>query len=278
MDDLGEQTPDPLTPPGSAPARDDVPPPQAPYRPGPLGRVRAAWFGIASLVWTAISFVVGLPFLLTHPPTGGEGQWCARLWAGGMFLLNGLWIRVHGREHLERSQPRMYVANHSSFLDPPCMALVVPGRSRFLLKRELLSMPFVGWYAKMARHFLIDRTDPRQAKALQERALDQIRTRRHVPIIFPEGTRSADGRLAPLKAGAFDLALKAGIDVQPIWIEGAYRRMPRDALYPRRGGLIHIYVGPPIAVEGLAGSTGRRVLAERAEAALRALEAQARRA
>ena len=265
--------------PGQAPATaSEIPPPLKPFAPGPLGPLRAAWFGVSAFVWTFVAFILGLPFLLTHPKTGGEGQWCTRIWASGVFALNGLWIRVHGREHLDRRTPRMFIANHSSFLDPPAMGLMVPGRSRFLLKRELLKMPFVGWYAKLSKHFLIDRSDARQAMALQQRAVDQIRTRGHVPIIFPEGTRSADASLAPLKAGAFDMALKAGIDVQPVWIEGAYRRMSRVAMYPRRGGLVHLYVGPPIRIEGLAGSAGRRALAEQAEAALRALEAQARKA
>ncbi len=252
------------------------PPPQRPFTPGWLGPLRALWFAATVLPWTLFWFVVGLPLILTHRRTGGDAQITARCWGRGLLLLNGMRIRVHGRERFARGTPRMIVANHTSFLDPPLLAAVVPGRTRFLLKKELLRFPFIGWYARMARHFLIDRGDPRQAKALQDRAVQQVRERHQVPIVFPEGTRSADGRLAPLKAGAFDLALKAGIDVQPIWIEGTFVRMPRDARYPRRGGTLVVKVGEPIPIAGFAGGPGRRALVEQVEAAMHAMARDAR--
>ena len=250
--------------------------PPTPFAPGALGRLRAAWFGLSAFAWTFLSFLVGCALWLLHPPSGGPAHLCARFWARGLFALNGLRVRVHGAAHLApRGTVRMAIANHTSFLDPPTMALAVPGPTRFLLKAELLALPFIGWYAKLSRHFLVVRSDPRQGMALQQRALEQIRAWGHVPVVFPEGTRSADGRRAELKAGAFDLAMKAGIDIQPMWIDGAFERMPRGTAYPRRGGTLHVHVGAPIPVGEHKGSAGRRALAAAAEASLQALAAEA---
>jgi 1-acyl-sn-glycerol-3-phosphate acyltransferase len=260
-----------VAPDAAAPAA----PRMAPLPRGPLWPLRAMVFGVGAFVWTFVSFLLGQFFLLSHLRSGGHAHVCARMWAVGIFLLGGLRLRVHGREHLARGVVRMAIANHTSYLDPPTMARCVPGKTRFLLKRELLSLPFIGWYAKWARHFLVDRSDPRQGMALQQRAVEQIRDFQHVPVVFPEGTRSHDGRLAELRAGAFDLAMKAGIDVQPVWIQGAFERMPRGAAFPRRGGTIHVHIGPAIPIAGHRGSAGRRALASQATAALRDLAAQA---
>jgi 1-acyl-sn-glycerol-3-phosphate acyltransferase len=91
------------------------------------------------------------------------------------------------------------------------------------------------------------------------------------PIVFPEGTRSADGRLQPLKPGAFQLAVDGGFPIHPIAILGTSRIMPKGALGPRRSGPVVVRVGEPIPVEGLRGSAGRKILSARVRDALLAL-------
>jgi 1-acyl-sn-glycerol-3-phosphate acyltransferase len=195
----------------------------------------------------------------------------AHLWGRLIFLCFGSDVRVEGAEHLRPDEPRMLVANHASYLDPPAMLAAFPGQARFILKRELGRMPFIGWYCALAGHFLIDRSRAREGRDLLAGAIRRVRERRISPIVFAEGTRSADGRLQALKAGAFELALGAGIAVQPCAILGTFARMPRGALGPRASGPIVVRVGPPIGIEGLEGSAGRRDLARRTREALLAL-------
>jgi 1-acyl-sn-glycerol-3-phosphate acyltransferase len=85
--------------------------------------------------------------------------------------------------------------------------------------------------------------------------------------VFPEGTRSVDGTLGPLRAGTFQIALAGPLPVQPLAIFGAREAMPRRALAPLRRTTIVVRVGEPISVDGLSGGAGRKILAERVRAA-----------
>ncbi len=87
------------------------------------------------------------------------------------------------------------------------------------------------------------------------------------PVLFPEGTRSPDGRLKDLRAGAFQLALSGGLPVQPVAILGSHRVWPKGLSYPRQCGEILVRVGEPIDVSEFKGSPGRKALAERVRAA-----------
>jgi 1-acyl-sn-glycerol-3-phosphate acyltransferase len=238
---------------------------------GPLAALRAACFGLVSFTWTGLCFGVALLALCLAPRSGRAAHAVARLWAWGFLACFGGGIRVEHAERFAPRSPRLIVANHASWLDPPALLLAFPGQLRFVLKQELLSVPFIGWYARLAGHFLLDRANPREGKRVLEKAVGRARRHGLSPAVFPEGTRTRDGRLAPLKAGVFQLALEAGIAIQPVAILGSWDMMPRSAKAPRHAGEILLRVGEAIPVDGLAGSPGRRVLAERVERAFRDL-------
>jgi 1-acyl-sn-glycerol-3-phosphate acyltransferase len=162
----------------------------------------------------------------------------------------------------------MVVANHTSWLDPPALFVALPVQVRYVMKRELSRLPFLGWYVLLGGHFFLDRADPREGVEVLRRATERARRHRLVPTLFPEGTRSPDGRLAPFRTGAFQLAIAGGLDVQPVAILGAHEIFPKRARGPRRGGTVRVRVGETIPVEGLSGSAGRRVLGERVRAEL----------
>lgn len=236
-----------------------------------LQRIRAICFGWYSFWWTSLWFVIGLATLLPAPRSGRVSYVMFRLWAKGFLAGFGGGVTVEHAERISKSTPRLIVANHTSWLDPPALLAAMPSKLRFILKRELMSVPFVGWYTALAGHYLLDREDPRAAKALMEKAVRRIRRYGFSPIVYPEGTRSPDGTLAPFKPGAFQMALDAGIDVQPVAILESNAMMPRGANAPVRAGDMIIRVGEPIPTAGLEGSRGRRELAEKATAALLAL-------
>jgi 1-acyl-sn-glycerol-3-phosphate acyltransferase len=233
--------------------------------------VRAVCFPYVAFLWTLISFVLAILALPFAPKSARAAHAVARVWAKGYIACFGGGLRVEHAERLDPNSIRMLVANHASYLDPPAIIAAFPGQVRFVLKRELLAVPFVGWYARLAGHFLLDRSNPREGKRVLERAVRRAQAHRLNPMVFPEGTRTHDGRLAPLKSGAFQLAIAAGIDVQPIAVLDTYEMLPRGAAAPRRSGTIRLRVGEPIPVAGLEGSAGRRAIAERVREALHAL-------
>jgi 1-acyl-sn-glycerol-3-phosphate acyltransferase len=253
---------------------DHVPPaPGTPrvFPPDGWAPLRALAFVLVAVPLTLGAWAAGFVGWLLDPVGHRLSDFVLRLWGRALLAGSGLRIVIEGAEHREARELRVLAANHGSWLDPAVLAAVSPGPLRFVLKRELIRLPFVGWHTWLTGHFLIDRTDPRAGIALLDKAVAYARRRRVHPAVFPEGTRSRDGRLAELKGGAVQVAMATGFPLQPIAILGTYERMPRGAAYPRRGGTLTVRFGPPLSVAGAVGGPGRRVLTQRLRAALIAL-------
>jgi len=228
-------------------------------------------FTCVAFLWMLFIFILGVLALVVTPRSGRLSHCILRVWGRGMLVLSGARWRVENAERFAPKEVRMFVANHASYLDPPTIVGVFPGQVRFVMKQELMRMPFVGWYSKLAGHFLMDRGNPREGLRLLQRAGERARRYGLSPLVFPEGTRSRDGALGPMKSGAFQLALSTGMPVQPIAILGTFDILPRNAAAPLRRGKIVIKVGEPIPVDGLKGSRGRKILAEKVRAAFLAM-------
>ncbi len=146
-------------------------------------------------------------------------------------------------------QPCVYVANHSSWLDPLAVVDVLPDSVRFTPKIELMRVPLFGDALKAGKHPAIDRHNRASAVAAYEKAAAMIREGISA-IVFPEGTRSHDGNLQEFKKGPFVLAIVAQVPVVPLWIAGAREALPRGTLRLRPGP-IEVRVGPSIPTVGL---------------------------
>lgn len=228
--------------------------------------------GFGFLCWatalTAVCWVLGMLAWLLDPVKHRVADWVLRGWGRALLWGAGVRVVVEGRERLAPGTARVLVCNHASWFDPPLLGAVSPGPVRFVLKQELIRLPFVGWHAWLTGHFLIDRDDPRAGMALLERAVASLARNPVNAVVFPEGTRSADGRLGPLRGGAVQLAMASGLDLQPLAILGSFHLWPRQAALPRRGGTITVRVGPVIPVAGARGGPGRRALTEAVRSAL----------
>lgn len=224
---------------------------------------------------TALAFAISLLAFLLAPRSGRLCHLCARAWSWLLLGASGVCVRLEGAEHLAPKESRLLVANHGSYLDPPALMIAFPGSPRFVMKRELLKLPFIGWYSYLAGHFLIDRSRARQGAALLEEAVARAHALRLSPVVFPEGTRTRDGRLGPFKAGAFELSVAGNLPVQPIAVFGAHELMPPNALAPRRSGDIVIRVAPVLATSAAQGSAARRELSEQARQAMLSLGVRA---
>jgi len=233
--------------------------------------LRALAFVLVAVPITLGAWAAGFVGWLLDPVRHRLSDLVLRLWGRALLAGSGLHVVIEGAQHRNPGEPRVLAANHASWLDPAVLAAVSPGPLRFVLKRELIRLPFIGWHTWLTGHFLIDRTDPRAGIALLKRAVAYAQRLRVNPAVFPEGTRSQDGRLAALKGGAVQVAMATGFPLQPIAILGTYERMPRGAAYPRRGGTLTVRFGPPIPVVGSVGGPGRRALTQRLRTALLSL-------
>jgi 1-acyl-sn-glycerol-3-phosphate acyltransferase len=142
------------------------------------------------------------------------------------------------------------VANHQSWFDVFALAGFLPGRGTFVAKEELERIPIFGGAWKACGHISIDRSDRKKAIESLDRAGERIRSEKRAVILFPEGTRSADGQLQEFKKGAFIVALKTGVPIVPIGISGSRHVMPKGSFLARPGE-IRVRIGEPIPMEGL---------------------------
>lgn len=168
------------------------------------------------------------------------------VWASLYLRMNPLWrLRTEGRERLPWRGPAVLVANHLSLLDILVLyALFRP--FKWVAKGELFRVPFIGWNMALNDYVRIWRGDRESARRMMAQC------RRHLArgapvLLFPEGTRSRDGRLQPFKDGAFRLALEAGCPVVPIAVAGTFDSLPKSGVVLRRPMRARVQVLEPIA-------------------------------
>ena len=179
---------------------------------------------------------------------------CAAPWARMILRVCGIKVRVRGLENLDTEVPRIYMTNHQSFFDIFALLACLPVNFKFILKQELMKLPVFGPAMKKAGYIGIERGDPRKAVKSMNLAAERIKNGASV-LIFPEGTRSPDGRLGQFKKGGFSLAIKSGCDIVPVAISDSCRIAPKGSLRIRKGSF-SLSIGKPIS---LAGYTKRKI-------------------
>jgi 1-acyl-sn-glycerol-3-phosphate acyltransferase len=174
---------------------------------------------------------------------GYFGHWCARTWSWLILATTGVEVEVHGLERLERGRTYVFVSNHQSIYDIPVLFWWIPYQLRIIAKESLGRFPVLGPHLKRTGHMLVDRRRPDRrgifgwANALTAKGLSLI--------VFPEGTRSGDGRVGIFKGGSFYLALQAGLPIVPLSIVGS-RHVMRKGQLTTRPGRVTLIVHDPI--------------------------------
>lgn len=181
--------------------------------------------------------------LFRRPPAAV--QFLPRYWGRIITRLSGVTVTMRGLDRLEKGRPYIFAANHQSQFDIFVLQGYLDFDFRWLAKLELFQIPLFGPAMRLAGYIPVDRSHSRKAIQSLDEAAGRIADGTSV-IIFPEGTRSTDGRLQPFKAGAMVLAIKAGVPVVPVAILGTHRVLPKGRLLARPGR-VEIRVGEPIA-------------------------------
>jgi 1-acyl-sn-glycerol-3-phosphate acyltransferase len=163
---------------------------------------------------------------------------------GVMFFLRsiGVRVRIAGRHRIPAGAC-LFAANHTSSADAPAVVGAIPRRVAILLKESLFKWPIAGQAFALAGFIPVNRRDRDSAIASVEKATESLR-RGQSFLIYPEGTRSPDGRLQPFKKGAVVMALKAGVPIVPVVCSGAHKVMRKRSLRIHRGEILVEFLEP----------------------------------
>lgn len=193
------------------------------------------------------TFALALVYLTLGPLTGllfipyslvrGDNRvlygLCMRIAALGVWAA-GVRIRTSGLENVPAGQPCIFMANHVSNLDPPVLLPLIPGQTSVLLKASLMRIPILGTAMRLGKYVPVERNNSREgARRSVNAASEVIRSGLHL-CVFPEGTRSPDGRLGMFKKGPFFLAEQTGAPIIPVALAGTERLLRKGsaAIYP----------------------------------------------
>ena len=200
---------------------------------------------LAATILAAVSTIVATAL-------GGARWWgyqIPKYWARVFCALSLVKVEVHGRENISQGQSYVFVANHQGAYDIFAIYGYLGHNFRWMMKRSLERIPLVGYSCKVSGHIFVDNSSPAAVKHTMEEAEKRLAGGMSV-VVFPEGSRTPDGRLHRFKRGAYLLATEFNLPVGPVTIDGAYAVLPRNGLLPHPGRIIltvHRSVVPGVA-------------------------------
>ena len=196
--------------------------------------------GLSTAFWATVSILSSL--------VSGSGRlqhYCMRRWSKDNLWLSRARVEIEGLENIDRNRPQIFVANHSGLHDILSLAANLPIQFRWIAKKSLFGVPFMGWHMRRSGYIPIDRDNPRDVVKSITEAAKAIQSGINA-IAFPEGTRSKTGELGKFYGGAFTLALRTGVPLVPISLDGSYRVIVPQTLQVNPGVIIRIKIDCPI--------------------------------
>jgi 1-acyl-sn-glycerol-3-phosphate acyltransferase len=198
--------------------------------------------------------------------------WVAKTFFRIVFTLYNR-LEIRGLDKVPRGVTLIVASNHSSYIDPPLLGGVFPGRLRYLAKESLFRNSIFGFLISALGATSVAREDSQRAGAVLKLLLRVLAGGESV-LIFPEGTRSSDGKLKPLEGGAAFLSVKSGVPIQPVYILGSSRGWPPHKAFPRPAKVIVSFGSPiyPDQAEAEGEKRRREIVMESLERELHSLE------
>jgi 1-acyl-sn-glycerol-3-phosphate acyltransferase len=207
-----------------------------------LGAVRSI---LAVLFWLV---TVPLAALIAFPWTfiTGKIDFLYRVGMGLAFRgarVAGARVKIVGLDQIDQSGTYIFMSNHVSNLDPLILCPLIPRRTSILAKKVIWRIPILGQALTMAEIVPVDREN-RDAAIQSIRRAGEVMGHHINMTLFPEGTRSSDGRLLPFKKGPFHLAAETGFAIVPVTILGTYEMMPKGNKIVRSGTVTLVFHPP----------------------------------
>lgn len=186
-------------------------------------------------LWAALVMTLGIPYRKrclriaeTDYEKGMRGiHKLAHWFAGTIVSLAGVKLVIKGRENLPNEGPSVYVGNHQSFFDIPLLLAAIPTHTGFLAKTELKKVPILANWIEAIGSGFIERENDRGTLKVILNVADLLKKSRHSIVIFPEGTRSVDGKVDTYRAGGLKVATRSKAPIIPFAIDGSDRVMPK---------------------------------------------------
>ena len=213
---------------------------------GQRGRWLRQWvpFGGRTVGWATLSLTAG-------PLTNGKAStWAAKKWSQSSAKGLRIYIEVTGQENVPEGG-FVYASNHESLVDILVLGAALPGDFRWAAKRTVMNIPFLGWHLRLAGHVPVDRNKGKDAAVAVTEAFESVLRNEKSLLVFPEGTRTADGKLKAFKNGAFQAAVLTGKPVVPVALRGTFSLMSRDEVdtggsKSREDRLVTVQIGDPL--------------------------------
>ena len=213
-------------------------------------------------IWTVIwilTIIFGTFGVLLSPFAPNIlARYIFRPWAKLILLLTGCKVEVVGSENIP-TEPCIFMYNHQSVYDVISFMAVLPVEWKAIMKREIGRIPFIGWIAHLAGHYLVSR-DGSASDANEVRKIVRKIKKGPSVVLAPEGTRSLDGNLLPFQEGGFLIAMMAQVPVVTMVMQGGIERRSRESKH-FMPGMMKVTIFPPIDVKELPkGKAGREAL------------------
>ncbi|MCC7496242.1 MAG: 1-acyl-sn-glycerol-3-phosphate acyltransferase [Bryobacterales bacterium] len=199
---------------------------------------------LATILMGSISMAASL-----FDSTGRAQHKVARIWARMLLAISGVRVRVEGLEQIDPRAPYVIASNHLSYMDTPVVLAWIPLQFRFLAKRGLFRIPFLGTHLHRAGHIPVPREDARAAVKTLNDAGRIVRERGVSILVFPEGGRSP-AAMRPFKEGAAYIAIRAGAPIVPVALVGTRPVLPMGSVHVRSGH-VTVRIARPIPTAGL---------------------------
>jgi 1-acyl-sn-glycerol-3-phosphate acyltransferase len=203
---------------------------------------------LATIVMATVVILVAL-----FSRDGNSPHLVARAWARSILFVSGIHVHVNGLENLNVGGSCILMPNHQSNFDIPVLLGCLPVQFRWLAKAELFKIPIFGRGMRGCGYISIDRSNRKSAFQSLTEAATKIRNGVSV-LIFPEGTRSWDGKILPFKKGGFVLSVDAGVPIVPIVIFNTWSIMHKGTLLVRRRS-VRMDILAPIPTSGYTRKT-----------------------
>lgn len=208
------------------------------------------WGGVSflTLFFALLDLLVAFPLsLIFDKGTGWKIHKNSIRWARLIIAWSSIWrIVVKGRENLQPGKHYIIVANHQSLLDILAVCAALPLNFKFLAKRELFQIPFMGWAMAAAGYIQVDRGSHKSGRDAMHR-ITRVLGQRLSVLLFPEGTRSPDGKIHAFKMGAFKLARDNKVEILPVVVDGTGQALPKKSFLVRKKSVFIVSIGKPVS-------------------------------